>query len=173
MDKSEYRPEYLVDDNGIPIRITKDCLTKDVLTRKLKLTIESVPKPCYGRNLHKLMSRKDWDTLRRQVYHKYNYQCAICGASGRMTAHEVWEYDDDNHTQKLVDIIAICNMCDHCKHMGLSQILASESKLNLREVQQHFIRINGIYEPFLRWYLMVGLSGEPFKASLKFATASS
>jgi predicted restriction endonuclease len=110
--------------------------------KRLKLTIELVPRTSWYRNLRKLLSRSQWDTIRKKVYAEYDHKCGICGAEKRLNCHEIWEYDDQMHVQKLVGLIALCDMCHHVKHMGHASILASEGKLDLEEVIKHFIRVN-------------------------------
>ena len=109
----------------------------------LKLTIELVPSTSWFRNLRMLVSRSQWDTVRKKVYADYDHRCGICRAEERLNCHEIWEYDDRMHVQKLVGLIALCNMCHHVKHMGHANILASEGKLDLEEVVKHFIKVNG------------------------------
>jgi hypothetical protein len=111
---------------------------------ELKLTLELVPNPLWGRSLHKLLLRKEWEKIREQVIMQYNNQCGICGAGGRMICHEIWYYDDVNHIQRLTGFIALCDMCNNCKHMGRSGNLARQGKLDFGEVIDHFCRVNGI-----------------------------
>ena len=114
-----------------------------VIVKDFRLTIELVPKPCWYSNLRGNMTRANWDKLRRSIYAKYNYHCGICQTNDvAMNCHEIWQYDDENHIQRLVGFIALCPMCHHCKHIGLAGILASEGKLNLEQVIEHFMRVN-------------------------------
>ena len=109
----------------------------------LKLTIELVPSPCWQVNVRTFMTRANWDNLRRSVYTKYNYYCGICQASNvQLNCHEIWQYDDENHIQKLTGFIALCPMCHHCKHIGHAEILASKGKLDLEQVIEHFMLVN-------------------------------
>jgi hypothetical protein len=111
------------------------------MSQELKLTIELVPRPLWGINLHK--SRSGWDKLRKQVYAHYNYQCGICRAENiTLYCHEIWQYDDTLHIQKLIGFIALCNMCNLCKHMGRADALAGEGKLDFKKVIEHFVRVN-------------------------------
>jgi hypothetical protein len=109
---------------------------------ELKLTIELVPRTSWYKNLRKYVSKKDWDKIRNRTYAEYGYRCGICGAEGRLNCHEIWEYDDKNHIQKLKGFIALCNMCHHVKHMGLAGDLASKGKLDFEEVVKHFMKVN-------------------------------
>ena len=110
--------------------------------KKLKLTIELVPTSSWNQNLRSLLKPQMWEKLRKEVYKKYNYQCAICNSGGRLHAHEVWEYDDKNHVQKLKDLIALCFKCHSVKHIGLAGIHANEGKVNFENLVKHFMKVN-------------------------------
>ena len=75
-------------------------------------------------------------------YANYGYKCGICGAEGRLNCHEIWEYDDKKHIQKLSGFVALCDMCHHVKHIGLAGILASKGKLDYEKVVEHFMKVN-------------------------------
>ncbi len=111
---------------------------------ELKLTIELVPKPLWGRNLHNLISRSRWDILRKLVYEEYDYHCGVCGATGRLNCHEVFYYDEVNHIQYLTGLIALCDLCNSCKHMGRAGALSREGKVDIRVVVDHFCTINNL-----------------------------
>lgn len=108
----------------------------------LRLTIELVPQTCWYSNMRKVLSRTQWDRLRRQVYAAYNHRCGICGATGRLECHEIWHYDDEKHIQTLQGFIALCEWCHHVKHIGLSRILANQDKLDYARVVAHFMQVN-------------------------------
>ncbi len=113
------------------------------MLNSLILTIELVPSPCWQNNLRTSMTRTHWDKLRKSVYATYNYYCGICNAGDvQLNCHEIWQYDDENHIQKLAGFIALCPMCHHCKHIGHAGILASQGKLDLEQVIAHFLRVN-------------------------------
>jgi hypothetical protein len=63
-----------------------------------------------------------------------------------MNLHEIWNYDDLKHIQKLDGFILLCQMCHHVKHIGLARILANEGKLDYSEVMKHFCSVNGCSE---------------------------
>lgn len=89
----------------------------------MKLTIELVPKTAFFKNVRSEVSKKDWDILRRKAYRKYDYCCAICGGKGNnhpVECHEIWEYNDSKHIQRLKDLVALCPSCHQVKHIGLS-----------------------------------------------------
>lgn len=106
-----------------------------------KLTIELVPESCHFSNLRSNLTKADWDTLRKACYRRFDYHCSVCGGVGRthpVEAHELWEYDDKNLVQKLVDIVALCPDCHKVKHMGLS-ILKGWDEC----AREHLAKVNG------------------------------
>lgn len=110
--------------------------------RQLKLTIELVPATSWRKSLKRTMSKKKWKKLREQIFAEYDWKCSICGSSGKLNCHEVWEYDDINHKQRLKALVPLCDLCHHVRHIGMAAILASEGKLDMEEVIQHFMKVN-------------------------------
>ena len=78
---------------------------------KYKLDFQLVPDGCWYTNLRSALPKQVWDSLRRAAYARAGGKCSICGARGRLEAHEVWSYDDKKHLQKLEDVIAVCPAC--------------------------------------------------------------
>jgi 5-methylcytosine-specific restriction endonuclease McrA len=102
-----------------------------------------VPKTSWYNNLRNQMSREDWDKTRKLTYEKFNNKCGICGSSGgQLNCHEIWEYDDSQHTQTLKGFIALCTMCHHVKHIGLAGILSDRGELDFDDVIKHFLKVN-------------------------------
>jgi len=106
--------------------------------KNYKLTIELLPKGAWDNDLSKTLSKKDWDTLRHKCYKKANHKCEICGyKTDELDAHEVWEFDVNNKTQTLMDIIGICSKCHGVKHMRNSQRLGFGEN-----AKKHFMEVN-------------------------------
>ncbi|WIG59049.1 MAG: hypothetical protein OJF49_001796 [Ktedonobacterales bacterium] len=112
-------------------------------TPALRLTIELVPATCWGANVRDVLPRARWDALRREVYAASGHRCAICGAGGKLHCHEVWDYDDAAHVQRLRGFRALCVECHHVKHIGHARLLASQGKLDYERIVAHFLRVNG------------------------------
>jgi hypothetical protein len=90
-----------------------------------QLTIELVPKTAWFSNVRSMVSKKDWDTIRKKIYEQANNKCQICGCMGTrhpVECHEIWEYDDKEHIQKLKGMIALCPACHEVKHIGLANV---------------------------------------------------
>ena len=108
----------------------------------LKLTIELVPKTSWCSNVRTKTARAQWDKIRLKCYNDAHDMCEICGktgTNGRIECHEIWDYDDENHIQKLIGLIALCPKCHQVKHAGLAQI---KGKIN--EVISQLSKINKI-----------------------------
>ena len=93
------------------------------MVKKKLLTIELVPKTAWFSNVRSMIAKKDWDILRKEAYRKADYKCEICGGVGKrhpVECHEIWEYDDNNHIQKLAGMTALCPSCHEVKHIGFA-----------------------------------------------------
>lgn len=112
------------------------------MSTELKLTAELVPTTAWGNNLRSQISRREWNEIRLNVHARQGRKCGICAAEGRFICHEIWEYDDINHVQRLAGFIAICDLCNHVKHLGHASILAAQGKLDMKKVEEHFMRVN-------------------------------
>jgi hypothetical protein len=113
----------------------------------LKLEIELVPSTVWFSSLHNLLPREVWDRIRNEIITNNGRKCQICGETGgTMNLHEVWQYDDKNHMQKLEGFILLCNMCHHVKHIGFAGILAKQGKLDYDKVIEHFCEVNNCTE---------------------------
>jgi len=118
-------------------------MSADRDTQALRLSIELVPATSWGANLRALLPAAEWDRLRRQVYAASERRCVICGARGRLHAHEQWDFDDARHIQRLRGLVALCTLCHHVKHLGHARLLAARGQLDYERVVAHFLRVNG------------------------------
>lgn len=112
------------------------------MDKSMKLTMELVPTTSHYDNLRKRIPKAEWDRIRKKVYADYGHKCGICGSEGRLNCHEIWEYDDEKHIQRLRGFIALCDLCHHVKHFALSTILAEQGKLDIERVIEHFMKLN-------------------------------
>ena len=79
-----------------------------------------------------------WDVVRRDAYARANGRCMICGRPvKRLEAHERWEYDMKTHTQKLVDVVALCHDCHACVHIGRTHLVGDVDR-----AIKHFLKVN-------------------------------
>lgn len=110
--------------------------------QQLKLFIELVPSTSWYDNLRKVLPQEEWDKIRKKSYKDAGHKCTICGANGKLNCHEVWNYNDETHTQKLEGFIALCDLCHHVKHIGLAGILSLKGALDYEKVIEHFMKVN-------------------------------
>lgn len=110
--------------------------------RKLKLTIELIPESVWGENLRKYLPKEVWIRIRKEVLKKSSYRCSICGSSEKLQCHEVWDFDDENHTLRFKGFMSLCEKCHLVKHFGVAGILASEGKVDMNELVRHFMKVN-------------------------------
>lgn len=128
------------------------------MSHKLLLTIELVPSSSWFNNVRAVLTRKQWDILRAQVYDKAWNVCQICGSTGPkhpVECHEIWHYDDKKLIQKLEGMIALCPNCHMVKHIGLAHIQDKGER-----ALKHFMKVNklkkkeaekAIADAFMKW----------------------
>ena len=94
-----------------------------------RLEIQLVPDSCWCSNLRSILSKKEWDIVRHDAYARAGGKCGICSRSvNRLEAHEKWEYDEDTHTQRLVDVVALCHSCHSVVHIGRTSLVGDIDK---------------------------------------------
>ena len=110
---------------------------------KLKLEIELVPSTVWESSLYRLLPSNVWNKIRNNHIKKYGKKCEICSEQkGTHNLHEIWKYDDENHSQKLIGFVLLCRPCHHVKHIGFARILASRGKLDYDKIVEHFCKVN-------------------------------
>lgn len=112
-----------------------------------KLQFELVPDSCWYSNLRSILSKKQWDYLRKEAYDRAQGRCMICGRPAkRLEAHEKWSYDEKNKVQKLEDIIAVCHDCHSVIHIGRTSLVG-----NMERAEKHYMKVNACsYTDFLK-----------------------
>lgn len=103
------------------------------MTKKIKLTVELIPKTCHYSNVRTTIKPKEWDKVRFTSYAAADNKCEICKDTGKnqgyphnLECHEIWEYDDKNHIQKLLGLISLCPICHFTKHIGRAMAMGRE-----------------------------------------------
>ena len=108
------------------------------MPKDYKLDFEFVPEECWFDNLRSRLTPADWDRVRKDAYARAGWRCRICGAKGRMEAHEKWSYDDEKALQKLEDVLALCARCHEVKHIGRAQLMGRGD-----DAMEWFMQVNG------------------------------
>jgi hypothetical protein len=121
-----------------------------------KLSVELIPTTCHYSNVRTTVTKKEWDMIRFMSYEKANNKCEICGESGKdqgykhnVECHEIWDYNDETHVQKLIGLISLCPICHQVKHIGRAiamgkhqdayNQLAKVNKWTPKEVELHIL----------------------------------
>lgn len=104
-----------------------------------KLKIELVPESCWYFNLRSILSKNAWDFIKKDAKIRSGGKCAVCGReTGRLEAHEVWEYDTKTQTQKLIDVISVCHDCHSAIHIERTAL-----KGDVNRAEDHYMKVNG------------------------------
>jgi hypothetical protein len=122
------------------------------------LTLDLVPRTCWGSNVRSMVAATAWDRIRRDTYRAAGYRCEVCSGVGSqhpVDCHEVWVYeltrgDDDSATwtQRLERMTALCPACHEVKHFGRATVRGRGDA-----ALAHLIQVNGWTEPQGRQYL--------------------
>ena len=108
----------------------------------MHLTIELVPNTCWYINVRSEVPGWKWEALKRRCFRAAGYKCEICGDTGTqwpVECHEIWEYDDEDLTQTLHGLIALCPDCHRVKHIGKAGI---DGKYD--QAVEHLMNVNNI-----------------------------
>lgn len=125
--------------------------------KRFRLSIELVPSTVWYSSLYNIFSnagkRDLWNQIKAEIFQKEGRKCWICGdAASRLEAHEIWEYDDKNHIQRLKGIHHLCSMCHKVKHIGLwlhttdGEKMLEEQSLTGQDIINHFCKVNNCSE---------------------------
>ena len=118
---------------------------------KLSLEIELVPDTSWFNNVRAVVTRAQWDSIRKRVYSAAYDTCEICGGIGPkhpVECHEIWNYDDSKKLQKLEGMIALCPACHRVKHFGLARVRGLEA-----QTLRHFMKINKLTQKKATQYI--------------------
>lgn len=155
-------------------------------SKKPKLLVELIPTTCHFSNVRTTVSSKDWDKIRFISYAAANNKCQICGGTGKkqgykhdVECHEIWQYDDVNHIQKLVGLISLCPTCHQVKHIGRAiaigkqkecyRQLAKVNEWSLDEINAHIQESFDLHKERSKyqWELDLSiLSAEPYSLQI-------
>jgi len=106
-----------------------------------RLTIELVPETCWVSDIREVIPPSAWEHLRRRVDADARHRCEVCGQRGGehdTECHEVWEYDEAQHTQRLKRMVALCHRCHQVMHIDRAgEAGAAHAAL------EHFAVVNG------------------------------
>ncbi|MCY9666465.1 hypothetical protein M5X11_16090 [Paenibacillus alginolyticus] len=112
----------------------------------LKLKLELLPEATWKHNLRLRLTPYKWQKLSKYINSENNYTCEICGAVKsehfkKFDCHEVWKFDENEKTQKLVRLQTLCFLCHNVKHFGYA---GSQDWIDKDTLIQHFLLINQV-----------------------------
>lgn len=103
------------------------------------LKFEMIPDGCWYSNLRTILTREQWEFIKKAVKRRANGKCEICGAkTDRLDAHERWSYDEKKCVQKLEEVVAVCKDCHSVIHIGRTQL-----KGDTERAERHYQKVNG------------------------------
>ncbi len=120
------------------------------MVSRLKLRIELVPKPLWGKNLRSSvgLGKARWDKLRRELIKSNGARCMICGSAENLHGHEVWSHQEKKRVRiaVLLKVEIVCIDCHDIHHWArtVKLILAGVVK-HSREIalRKYFRKVNG------------------------------
>lgn len=104
--------------------------------------VDLVPKPSWGKKVSTILGEREWRNIRKRELDRARNRCEICGHEGEqreLICHEVWEYDDTKHAQRLRGYKVVCRGCNLIYHLGYA---ASNELAN--EAIEHFSKLTGL-----------------------------
>jgi len=89
------------------------------------LTHPNIPLPLHGLSPRTINGDAWWNSIRKEVYAKYDYHCISCGVSKYyalghqwLEAHEYYDIDYKKGTMKCMSIEPLCHYCHNFIHSG-------------------------------------------------------
>jgi len=130
-------------------------------TGTYKLTIELIPSTVWFSSVFQILNergeRDKWQHIKSELFKIEGRRCWICRTEqGRLEAHEFWDYDDNNHVQKLASIHHLCDLCHEIKHIGFwchtvdGQEKLAKLGLSEKDLVEHFCKVNNCEEKDFR-----------------------
>lgn len=112
--------------------------------RLVKLNIQLVPSPLWGKSLARLASKSPkwneiWRKIRQFELQRTGNRCEVCGSELAGVCHEEWEYDDTKHIQRLIGFRVLCSLCNLIAHMGYASVKGLSN-----DAFQHFIEVSNL-----------------------------
>jgi hypothetical protein len=114
----------------------------------MKLAIDLVPAPLWGKNLRKMLGKDAWYRLRDRAAPP-GKPCVICRRNLGTHGHEVMNYLETGGQiaiAQLTAIIRICQDCHSVSHWGRFKALLKEKEITKKEfnrVLKHALAVNG------------------------------
>lgn len=110
-----------------------------IKVKKRKLNFEIIPDGCWYYNLRSILSREQWDFIKKDAKSRALGKCSVCGKkTNALDAHEQWSYDEKKGIQKLENVIAVCRDCHAAMHINRTWLKGDHEK-----AEDHYMKVNG------------------------------
>jgi len=113
---------------------------------KFRLEVSPIPSSSWGKSLANILRGELWDSIRKDIYKMYGHKCVMCKVGGSVLhCHEVWQFDDRTHIQKLVGVICLCEDCHNIVHWMRTVTVAKKGEYTeayLTFLRKHFCAVN-------------------------------
>ncbi|NMP22644.1 DUF5710 domain-containing protein [Sulfobacillus harzensis] len=131
------------------------------------LFVDLIPESCWFTNVRSAVDPRDWDRVRRYVYHRAGYRCEACGTRGSLHAHERWDYDSGRRVQTLKRLVALCPDCHLSTHFGYANVtgrtdqalhhLMAVNHWSETEARHHIQQAFNVWQERNRWNWILDL----------------
>lgn len=98
---------------------------------------DMLPVTTWEQNVRHLLGGEAWDKMRKHAYKAAGFRCEVCGAKGKLEAHERFDLVNETAVQRLVAIESLCPLCHKAKHLGIARRLGM-----LDAVKRHMLYVN-------------------------------
>lgn len=120
------------------------------------LTIELVPSSAWGQNLRAVLTKRDWDVVRKWCYSQHSRKCELCGGVGDrhpVECHERWAWDEETLTQYLSGVMCLCPACHEVKHWERTCVTSQWPSVTENNLVHHVMKVNGWPRPWVTQHL--------------------
>lgn len=106
---------------------------------KRLLSIELIPKTAWYKNVRSTVPCSVWMEIR--VLHLRHF-CVYCGTEHELNLHEIWQWDDIRHVQKLTGFETVCFLCHNIKHLAFGGIMIEQGVIERKDLVKHYCQVN-------------------------------
>lgn len=95
--------------------------------------LQPIPKSASGMNLRAVLSRGEWDALRRPVMAAAGGRCEVCSRVGKsrpVECHEWWHFDEAGGVCRLLRLVTLCPRCHGMQHFGRNPTIGEMDDVN-------------------------------------------
>ncbi|MBY0292197.1 MAG: hypothetical protein K2W92_02780 [Alphaproteobacteria bacterium] len=107
---------------------------------KERIKLEFIPATQYFLNVRAAVEVPQWEAIAKTHYREAKGHCEICSKKARMECHELWNFDTNTFTQKLVGMVALCHECHGGIHYG--HTIHSKDRADAARITKHLLKVN-------------------------------